>query len=198
MIFKKNLIMFLLPVGLLLGLIACNSQSGLDSSSSPTETQVNLEASQTPGVETPTLVPTIFTIATNTANPMGATEIPVTPTAGTKGGPKTDFYKYVGQNYPDNMKVSPGAVLTITWAIKNVGTIGWTKDYTLRYFSGIKAQRDYYPFPQTVGANGVVNLSVTIAAPKAIGTYTTWWKLTNPQGQNFGDVDFNFEVSNSK
>jgi hypothetical protein len=93
------------------------------------------------------------------------------------------------------MKVSPGAVLTITWAIKNVGTIGWTPDYTIRYFSGINAAKDFYPFPKTVPANAVVNLSVTINAPKAVGKYATWWKLTNPQGQNFGDVDFSFEVS---
>jgi hypothetical protein len=30
-----------------------------------------------------------------------------------------------------------------------------------------------------------------------LGDYTTWWKLTNPQFQNFGDVDFSFTVTNT-
>jgi hypothetical protein len=199
MIENRKLRLILLVSGFVVALMGCTANPTPDSTPSPSEVPETLQTTQTVTVEQPTMTPTIFTIATSTQDVRSVTETPVVQTkAVTTAGQKTDFYKYVGQNYPDKLKVTPGAVLTITWAIKNVGTIGWTTDYTIRYFSGITAKRDYYPFPQTVPANGVVNLSVTITAPKTLGEYTTWWKLTNALGQNFGDVDFTFEVSNSK
>jgi hypothetical protein len=67
----------------------------------------------------------------------------------------------------------------------------------LRYFSGIKSEKDSVNFLKAVPAGQTTTLSVSIVAPTAPGSYTTWWKLTNPQLQNFGDVDFTFTVTNT-
>ena len=188
------LLIFLLPVIL----IGCDSST--DSGLNPTGTPTSGLTAEPTSIPAPTLDLTSLVIPTSTAD-ASLTAIPevlVTQTKAPSSGPKTDHYVFVTQNHPDNMKVLPGTELTITWAIKNTGTIGWTKDYSIRYFSGVSAKLDSYPFPGTVPPNGVVNLSVTFTAPKATGTYSTWWKLANPQGQNFGDVDFTFVVTTAR
>ena len=180
------------------GLAGCIAANGQGAESPTPENPGMLTATPPPAASATSGQATLIILSTATIDANKTPEtIVVSTIAPTNAGTKTDHYKFVGQNYPDNMKVLPGAVLTITWAIKNTGTVGWTPDYTLRYFSGINARNDYYAFPKTVPANGVVNLTVTITAPKTVGKYATWWKLTNPQGQNFGDVDFPFEVSNT-
>jgi hypothetical protein len=46
-----------------------------------------------------------------------------------------------------------------------------------------------------VAPGGQVTISVTFTTPTIPGDYNTWWKLTNLQGQHFGDVDFSFTVT---
>jgi hypothetical protein len=113
------------------------------------------------------------------------------------GSSVADQYQYVTQNLPDHLQVRPGTQMTITWTVKNAGTTGWTKEYALRYFSGIQAAKDIYYLTKDVPAGSSISLSVPITAPSALGEYNTWWKLTNAQNQNFGDVDFTFTVTNN-
>lgn len=119
------------------------------------------------------------------------------PASSSSSGP-ADKYQFVTQNIPDKTQVRPGVEISMTWAVKNIGTTAWTTDYELRYFTGpANSAPNIVKFPKTIPPNTVANLTVEIVAPKATGDYDSWWKLTNAQGQNFGDVDLEFTVSNS-
>lgn len=194
---------------ILFSLTACGSPS---SAGTPTP-----ENSPTASVPTKTLVPTRTPIPTEVPPTQPASALTTTPAAGTtpaaagtaaatKAAPAanagggtgpTDKYQFLGQTIADKIQVRPGTTMTITWTIKNAGTVGWTTDYSMRYFSGIKAAKDFYNFSRAVPAEKSIDLTVTIQAPNVNGDYNTWWKLTNAQGQNFGDVDFSFTVTNT-
>jgi hypothetical protein len=108
-----------------------------------------------------------------------------------------DKYEYVSQNLADNYQVKPGTPMTIVWTVKNVGTVAWGTDYMLRFFTGPTPEKQVYNFPKTVKPGESAQLSVPIVAPADPGTYNFWWKLTNNQNQNFGDVNFVFIVTNT-
>ncbi|MDR3574481.1 MAG: NBR1-Ig-like domain-containing protein [Anaerolineaceae bacterium] len=156
-----------------------NSQPTSAANSVPT-IQANTPAAAASGTQT--------VAATATVSPSGS---------GSSSGP-ADKYKYVSQNYPDKTQVRPGVELTMTWAVENTGTTAWTTDYELRYFTGpANSAPNVVKFPKTVPPNTVANLTVEIVAPTNPGDYDSWWKLTNAQGQNFGDVDLMFTVTNT-
>ncbi|MBE0696517.1 MAG: hypothetical protein IH586_06305 [Anaerolineaceae bacterium] len=151
-----------------------------------TRTSTPAETSETPdGQNAGTLVPQL-TAQTQlpTVNP---------PTAGNA----PDKYQYLGQDIPDRSQFLPNRVVTITWTVKNVGTNGWTKEYILRYFSGPKPSKDVYYFTKDVPVGDTINFIVTFTTPAAPGDYDLWFKLTNMAGQNFGDLDLVFTVSNN-
>ncbi len=127
-----------------------------------------------------------------------ATSLPLTPTtavtqAAVNPAPAVaDKALFVTQNFQDGYRFKPGTPVTIIWTVKNVGTTGWTTSYSLRYFAGEKSDKTSIPFPKTVPPGGEVSLSVNLVVPATLGSYTTWWKLANGEGQNFSDVDFHF------
>jgi hypothetical protein len=186
-------------------LSACGSPTPL---ATPTLTEVPaLAATQTPRPS-----PTPFPSRTPTLTaPEGTAEATpgVAQTAGAAptqlaatnppaaGGTAQDEYKYLGQSIPDRSQFLPNRVVTITWTVKNSGTNGWTKDYVLRYFSGPKPAKEAYNFTKDVPVNDTINFTVTFTTPADPGDYDIWFKLTNNAGQNFGDLDLVFTVSNS-
>lgn len=152
----------------------------------PTRTETQLVVSATPGGSVTGTAEAVETTATQPANP----NPPVS-------GPAPDKYQYLGQDIPDRSQFLPNRVVTITWTVKNDGTTGWTKDYTLRYFSGPKPAKDVYLFNKDVPAGGTINFVVTFTTPAVSGDYDLWFKLTNAAGQNYGDLDLVFTVTNS-
>jgi hypothetical protein len=102
---------------------------------------------------------------------------------------------YIGQNYPDGYRFRPGTFVTIVWTVKNAGTVAWASGYTLNYFAGTKGIKTSYALPNAVPPGSSVQLIVSFNVPATLGEYSTWWKLANSQGQNFSDVDFRFEAS---
>jgi hypothetical protein len=109
-----------------------------------------------------------------------------------------DHYKYVSQNHADGYQVRPNTAVIISWTVQNDGATGWGADYTLDYFAGVKpTTATSVKFGKQVAPNGQLTLSVTLTTPAAPGNYNTWWKLTNTQGQHFGDVDFSFIVTST-
>lgn len=138
------------------------------------------------------------TTAAGTAATPAAGTTPAAPVAGgASGGAAADKYSYLGQSIADKTQLRPGRQVSITWTVKNSGTNGWTKDYMLRYFSGPKPDKDVYTFGKDVPAGGTINLIVTFTTPADPGDYDLWFKLTNSQMQNFGDLDFAFTVTNT-
>ena len=164
-----------------------------------------LEPSETPyPTETVPVAPTSATTVAGTPGATTAAGAGVTPAAGTTpaapaagGSGAADKYSYLGQSIADKTQLRPGRQVSITWTIKNSGTNGWTKDYMLRYFSGPKPDKDVYTFGKDVPAGGTVNFIVTFTTPNDLGDYDLWFKLTNSQMQNFGDLDFAFTVTNT-
>jgi hypothetical protein len=161
----------------------------------PTRTPV---PTKTPVQPTEAVTPTTDATGNNAAggNTAGGNTAGGNAAAASGAGP-ADKYVFLGQSIPDKTQVRPGTQLTIIWTIKNDGAAAWSTDYTMRYFSGIKASQDVYKFTKVVATDKTIDLMVTITAPSENGDYGTWWKLTNAQGKNFGDVDFSFTVTSN-
>jgi hypothetical protein len=99
--------------------------------------------------------------------------------------------------YPDNNMTSPpvltpGQVFVKTWRVKNTGTCSWVPGYQLAYAYGNTpaSQMGGLPIPvnSTVSPNMTVDLSVTLTAPAANGTYQGFWQMKNTNGQAFGQT----------
>lgn len=197
-------------LGAILALLNLSACSPKQVSPTPTvEMTATLAPSDTPEPtelpapsDTPELAATL--VLTGTAGsppaltPQALTPAALTPPAGaTQPASVPDKAQFVTQNFRDGYRFKPGTAITIIWTVKNVGTTGWSTSYTLRYFAGEKSDKTSYAFPKTVQPGGEVDLSVNIVVPSVLGTYTTWWKLANGLGQNFSDVDFTFQSSNT-
>jgi hypothetical protein len=105
-----------------------------------------------------------------------------------------DQYLFVSQNIADGSTVSSGESIHIVWTVKNVGKTTWTTKYMWRYFAGVKPETTVYYFPKNISNGQSIDVDVVFTAPSTAGKYSTWWKLTNDQGQNFGDISFAFVV----
>jgi hypothetical protein len=89
--------------------------------------------------------------------------------------------------FPDNTKVKINTQFTKTWKLKNTGSCAWTSGYQLVFDGGDQMSA---PAAQTL-TNGTVapgetlNVSVTLTAPAAPGTYRGNWKIREPGGATF-------------
>jgi hypothetical protein len=88
--------------------------------------------------------------------------------------------------------VTPGQVFVKTWRVKNTGTCTWVPGYQLSYAYGNtpSAQMNGQPVAITssVMPNQTVDLSATLTAPSAPGTYQGFWQMKNSNGQAFGQT----------
>lgn len=92
---------------------------------------------------------------------------------------------------PDGMTITPGTNFQKSWYVKNSGTCTWNSSYRVIYHSGDNVGRSkeyallqpgYFIRP---GESTVV--SVDLVAPYEVGgTYTTYWSLKTPDGNEFG------------
>jgi len=88
---------------------------------------------------------------------------------------------------PDGTSFYWGVTFQKTWRIKNVSTCTWTTSYNLIYVSGTQmGASGSVPFPQSVGPGQTVDLSVSMTAPNAPGTFVGYWELQDPSGAWFG------------
>jgi Ig-like domain from next to BRCA1 gene len=88
---------------------------------------------------------------------------------------------------PDGTSFYWGVTFQKTWRIKNVSTCTWTTSYNLIYVGGSQmGAPGSVPFPQSVGPGQTVDLSVSMTAPNAPGTYVGYWELQDPSGAWFG------------
>ncbi len=67
----------------------------------------------------------------------------------------------------------------------NSGSSTWTTDYKLVFVDGDQmGTNTEYRMPMTVDAGKIIDLSVELTAPVAIGTYKGYWKIKNPAAQS--------------
>lgn len=89
---------------------------------------------------------------------------------------------------PDDSQVTANAGFVKTWRIRNSGTCTWDNRYSLVNTGGtlLGASSPSFPLPGTVAPGQTVDLSVSLVAPALDGYYLGEWKLSNPQGTQFG------------
>lgn len=154
-----------------------------------------LGQTETPTTETPateTQVAQVTPLGT-TAPPTAETTTPppVTTEAPPVEGPGGCQLRaaYVADvTIPDNTVLAPGAEFVKTWRIRNSGTCAWETGTAFLYTSG-----DPLGGPTSVAVPATapgtqIDVSVTLHAPAAPGTYRSNWQLRAADGTQFGGI----------
>lgn len=188
-------LLYCLIMVLIVALVGCNLPNGQSTPNSPGEaftqaadtvaaelTKVSSLASPTPIEPTNTAAP----ILTNTPLPTNTPAF--TPTNTPIPCNLASFVTDV--TYPDNTHIAPNLVFVKTWRIRNVGSCSWNSSYLLIFDHGDGlGLTSGYTQPLTSGVvtpGQMVDLSVSLTAPAATGTYTSYWRMRDPGGILFG------------
>jgi hypothetical protein len=162
----------------------------------PTATSTEIptpEPSATSNV--PTLMPIgegTQTTDDNGTNPALQTATQAPPPASTT----PDKADWISNSPADGTVLQPGQSFEIKWTVKNSGTTTWNTTYAIRFFSGnITTAKNIYNFRSETKPDGTAEFIVEATAPTVPGDYYTWWKLTNAEGINFGDIDLSIKVA---
>ena len=146
----------------------------------PSPTQAASATEAAPATETPdgTLAPGSEASAT----PAGTAGETATAPAGTD---RAEFVADV--TVPDGTQFNPGATFVKTWQVRNAGTITWTTDYDLVFIRGEQMDAPAaMPLPGDVPPGQAVDLSLSMTAPQALGSYLSFWMLRSAGGALFG------------
>lgn len=96
----------------------------------------------------------------------------------------------IDMTVPDYTSMIPNQVFSKTWRIRNAGTCSWNSSYLLIFDhgDGIGITSGYTQQLTTgiVNPGQEVDLTVSLKAPAATGTYTGYWRLRDPGGVPFG------------
>ncbi len=175
---------WLLPLVVVLGAAGCNLPRSQAPSPPPSG---SVTAAPTPLTVSPapSLAPSV------TPHPASAAETPqptapgptqrATPCNMAAAAPRVDI------TIPDGTVLHPGQAFTKIWRLVNAGTCPWTPDYAVVWFSGPRLGAPaVIPLEATVLPGQTVDIAVEMVAPTTPGTYTSYWKLRDPQGHLFG------------
>jgi hypothetical protein len=170
-----------------------------ESLAKPTETQTPTETLSAPTADMslPTLAgpSSQDTPVPGATAPIAPSLTPLATQVGAKPPTAPKSFQWVANDPPDGTTIIAGTKFDIAWKVKNVGTTPWTTGYTYGYFSGDKYfEHTKYNLKASVPPGGEVSVLVDAVAPSASGTYYTWWKMINDQGQNIGDMDLKIVV----
>jgi hypothetical protein len=173
---------------IILILSACNLPSNATATGEPNAVftaaalTVQAQLTQPAPFSTPTLPPTLASpLATNTVSALPTLAAPTFPPAAS-ATPACDQAQFVRDvTIPDGTTYAPGASFTKIWRLKNVGTCTWS-GYSLVFDSGDQMNG---ASPATIGAvspGQEVDVSVTLTAPPAAGSYRGYWRIRNASG----------------
>jgi uncharacterized repeat protein (TIGR01451 family) len=100
-----------------------------------------------------------------------------------------DAAQFLGDiTIPDGTSIAPGASFTKTWRLMNVGTCTWTTSYTAIFVTGSQMSApSSINLPTSVAPSATVDISISMIAPTAPGSYKGEWELKDPGGTIFGD-----------
>lgn len=189
---------------LLLSLASCNMPAPqttptMDSNAVLTEAamtvaaQLTLSAGQTPSATPTAPAPPAATTApvqspeiVETATPQvqEATNPPVSDPGTTSSADAATFITDV--TVPDGTGAVPGAVFNKVWRVKNTGTTTWSTAYSLVWIEGEKMNApDSVAIPNEVKPGETVDITIQLTAPSEAGTYQTFFRLRNADGQFF-------------
>ena len=135
--------------------------------------------------------------ATPTFPPVPTQILPAAPTSPTSpvapaipADQLPDNAKYIADvTVPDGSVYWQRERFTKTWQIENIGTTTWDTSYRLVYVDGpITSEELVFNLVKPVEPGQLLNISVIMRAPDALGTYTNYWRMMNADGQFFGDI----------
>jgi hypothetical protein len=154
-----------------------------------TSTAAAQAAQVTPASPTAPPSPTLPPTATVPATP---TPVPTdTPTPAISPTPCENDSAFVSDvSVPDGTHIAPGAAFVKTWRLRNDGMCTWTTAYTIRHVSGDALGGTTLNLPTEVPAGETVDISVSLTAPAAAGTFRGEWQLHNSAGDAFGSKPF--------
>jgi hypothetical protein len=194
-----TLFIVLLCTALLLG--ACNvptknTTPTPDAKALITEAALTVAAQLTQNAQlTPSKAPNATpTTASTVAPPKPTVAGPTQPPAPsntplpTKGAAATaDAASFVADvTVPDGTGAAPGSVFDKTWRIKNTGKTTWSSAYALVWVDGDKmGSPENVAIPKEVRPGETVDITVKLTAPTKAGTYQTFFRLRNADGQYF-------------
>ncbi len=93
--------------------------------------------------------------------------------------------QFISETIPDDSEFDAGAGFTKNWRFKNTGTCTWNTNYKLVFKSG-----DQMGAPASKALSGnvapgeTVDIGVNMTAPANSGTYQSFWKLVDDNGDN--------------
>ncbi len=88
---------------------------------------------------------------------------------------------------PDNTTVNRGSSLVKTWRIRNTGECTWETGYVLAFQDGAQMGAPASVPVAPTARDAAVDVSVPFTAPVASGTYTSTWRMRDPDGHSFGN-----------
>jgi hypothetical protein len=87
----------------------------------------------------------------------------------------------------DGTPIDPGTTFVKKWIIKNTGSCGWTRRYSLQFASGERMSGETTYLEKWVPPGQVIVISLELSAPQTEGTHTGYWILTDGYGEPFGN-----------
>jgi len=91
-------------------------------------------------------------------------------------------------NYPSGATVQSSANFTKTWKVQNTGTCNWLYGYRLAFVSGTDFDAPDKSIGKIVTVDDWAEISINLDAPKKLGTYSAYWRLTDGAGHMFGST----------
>ena len=90
--------------------------------------------------------------------------------------------------YPDYTRVQPNEIFNKVWRIQNIGTCTWSTNYSLIFSGGDRlGAPDFTQLSrQAVPPGSVVDVSIKLTAPNALGTYQAFFRFQAADGKIFG------------
>ena len=148
----------------------------------------NAAATQTQLFAPPTLTPTVTAtrtpFPTETASPTFIFILPTITFIPTKIQPGSSGLQLecqvISQSPANNSVIAPSTTFTAKWTITNVGTYSWPSDNSdYHYVSGAKIHlQSIYDFENSVPSGKTTELTASMKAPAASGSYSTSWRIT--------------------
>jgi len=205
---KKSLLVLFFPVFILAACVMPNIKIIFDNTPTPGSpdeyftqvaqtvaaklTSVAILATPTSNIPTNSITPTnsLIPSATYTSIPTN-TSLPTFTKSPTPCNLATWDPATIDVTIPDNSKMVPNQVFSKTWRIRNVGTCSWNSNYLLIFDhgDGLGVTPGYAQqlTPGFVNPGQWVDLTVNnFKAPSTPGTYTGYWRLRDPYGNEFG------------
>ncbi len=137
----------------------------------------------------PTPVPTDTLFPTLAAPPTLAPIQFGTATAPAGGSvPGCDNSAFISETVPDGSAFDPGKKFTKAWTLMDNGTCNWTTSYKLHFLDGDQMNGQDTYVSQDVPVGQQIQVSVTMNAPEAAGTYKGRWQMENAASQPFGSI----------